>query len=435
MENNLEQLKEENQRLRSLLQITQTLGRLLDLESLLRRITEIVCHVLKADRCTVFLLDTDTNELWSKIATGLENEIRFPVTKGIAGSVATSGEILNIPDAYADPRFNPEIDKNTGYKTRNMLTMPLRNNQKEIIGVFQILNKLDGSFTQSDEELVEAISSIAANSIENAKLYEEMEKSFVSFIETLSITLDARDYITFGHSKRVTLYAVQIAQLMRLSKKEVDLIRYASLLHDIGKLGVPEPVLFKSTKLSEKEYELIKGHASLSQNILSKIHFQKHLKQIPDIASSHHEKIDGTGYPKRLKEDEIPLGGKILAVCDVFDAMTSRRQYRDRMHIEKVMKLIEKETGTAFDPFIVYQFKNIALDVLIQIIEYGNHYDIILDDLNILKKYTLNDIVSIRLKKKKTEDEKKLNSIFQKYYQKKFDHEDKTLEQYSFRET
>lgn len=416
LENTLQLILQENLRLKSLLKVTETLSSMLDLESLLFSIMEVVKENLKADRCTVFLRDAEKNELWSKVAMGLDSEIRFPMNKGIAGHVATTGEILNIPDAYADKRFNPEIDKKTGYRTRNMLTMPMHNNRNEIIGVFQVLNKEDGHFSIDDEKLLRAISSIAASSIENAQLYDELSKSFVSFIETLSTTLDARDYITSGHSRRVTLYAVQIGRLMRLKKRELDLIRYAALLHDIGKLGVPEVVLFQNRKLTDEEYAIIKRHASLSNSILQKIHFQKYLRDIPRIAAAHHERINGQGYPGGLKGDEIPLGAKILSVCDVFDALTSRRQYRDRMEIERVMELLEKETGTTFEPYVVYQFKNISLNVLIEILEFGFNKDIDEKDLAYLKKYTLKDITDVRRKNQKTEEDQQLEKVFMKYY-------------------
>ncbi len=416
----LERLQAENKRLNSLLEVTQSLSSVIDLESLLFRIMDVVRENLYADRCTVFLLDTDTNELWSKAAIGLKSEIRFPADKGIAGHVAVTGEILNIPDAYADSRFNPEIDKKTGYKTRNMLTMPMRNNQNEVIGVFQVLNRTSGPFTDKDEELLSAISLIAASAIENAILYTEVRRSFISFIETLSSTLDARDYITSGHSRRVTLYSVQIARLMRLTPKELNLIRYSAMLHDIGKLGVPEIVLFKNKKLSEDEYEIIKQHAVLSKSILSKIHFKKNLRDIPVIASSHHERIDGTGYPEGLKGDAIPLGGKILAVCDVFDALTSRRQYRDRMELDKVMDLLEKETGTSFEPFVVYHFKSIPLNVLIEILEFGHNVKLNKDDLEFLKKYKLKDIMKILKNGAKSDDDTKLEKVFLQYYLRKY---------------
>ena len=416
----VEALKQENARLNSLLQITQSLSSTINLDKLLTKITDIVRITLRADRCSVFLLDRERNELWSKIATGMKKEIRFPANKGIAGHVATSGEVLNIPDAYADSRFNPDIDKKTGYRTRNMLTMPMRNNQGEIIGVFQVLNKDKGAFTNEDEDLLTAISGVAAASIENAQLYDELNKSFVSFIETLSSALDARDYITSGHSRRVTLYAVEIASLMRLSQEQINVIRYASLLHDIGKIGIPEIVLFKNKKLTEDEYEIIKRHATLSKSILSKIHFQRHLRDIPAIAASHHEKIDGTGYPEGLKGEQIPLGGKIIAVCDVFDALTSRRQYRDRMELEKVMDILENETASSFEPFVVYQFKNIPLNVLIEILEFGHNDDLDRDDLAFLRNYTLKDLLQVRRNQPDDANERRVEEVFMRYYLRKY---------------
>jgi len=416
VDSSLDNLQRENARLHSLLDATQSLSSEMDLTILLERIMDVVKINLHAERCTVFLLDKEKNELWSKVAIGLKQEIRFPADKGIAGYVATSGEVLNIPDAYADFRFNPEIDKKTGYKTKNMLTMPMRDKHNQMLGVFQVLNRKGGPFNVEDEELLTAIASIAASAIENAILYEEIRKSFVSFVETLSTTLDARDYITSGHSRRVTLYSVQIARLMRLPDSDLNRIRYAALLHDIGKIGVPEMVLFKNKKLSDEEYEIIKRHASLSKSILRKIHFQKELSSVPEIASAHHEKIDGSGYPDGLKGEEIPLGGKILAVCDVFDALTSRRQYRDRMEIEKVIEILDKETGTAFEPYVVYQFKNIRLNVLIEILEFGHNENLKKEDMEFLKKYTLRELLEIRIVGAKNELAAQVEEVFIHYY-------------------
>jgi putative nucleotidyltransferase with HDIG domain len=337
----IDRLKEERERLHSLLNITKNLSAETNLEKLLFKIMDEVRKVLNADRCTVFLYDERKDELWSKIAIGLEEEIRFPADKGIAGFVWKTGEIVNIPDAYKDKRFNPEVDKKTGYKTKSILTMPLLNLYKDVIGIFQVLNKKSGSFTKNNEKLLSAISFIAASAIENAILYEEQQKSFTSFIETLSTTLDTRDYITAGHSRRVTLYALEIARIMKFDPEQMEIIRFSGLLHDIGKIGVPEVVLFKDRKLSEDEYEIIKRHANLTKSILNKIHFLKKYSAIPEIAASHHERIDGKGYPEGLNGDNIPLGGKILAVADVFDALTSRKPYQDRMELDEVMEIIE----------------------------------------------------------------------------------------------
>jgi putative nucleotidyltransferase with HDIG domain len=412
----LSQLEEERKKLHTLLKITKNLTGELQLENLLFKIMEHVKEVLFADRCTIFLFDEQKNELWSKVAMGVIEEIRFPAYQGIAGHVCQTGEVLNIPDAYKDDRFNPEIDKKTGYKTKTILAMPLKNKLNEIIGVFQILNRKDGPFTQENEELLTAISNIAATAIENAKLYEEQKKSFASFIETLSTTLDARDYITAGHSRRVTLYALEIGRLMKLNQIQMETLHYAGLLHDIGKIGVPETVLFKDRKLTEDEYEIIKSHAKLTKSILKKIHFQKKYKNLPEIASSHHERLDGTGYPERLKSDRIPLGGKIIALADVFDALTSRRQFRDRMDLEKVIEIIDRETGTAFEPFVVYNFKFIKLDHLIQILEYGHTAEMDKQEMAKLTEYTLQDIYELRIKADKTETELEIENIFMRYY-------------------
>ena len=193
LQRQIDRLKLERERLHALLNITKKLSIETNLEKLLFKIMDEVRDILNADRCTVFLYDENNEELWSKIAIGLEEEIRFPADKGIAGHVWKTGEIVNIPDAYKDDRFNPEVDKRTGYKTKSILSMPLLNLYNEVIGVFQVLNRKGGAFTKENEKLLSAISFIAASAIENALLYEEQQKSFTSFIETLSTTLDTRD--------------------------------------------------------------------------------------------------------------------------------------------------------------------------------------------------------------------------------------------------
>ncbi|OQX86564.1 hypothetical protein B6D60_05970, partial [candidate division KSB1 bacterium 4484_87] len=215
--------KEEHQRLSTLLNVTRNISKELELDRLLVTIMDEVKRALKADRCTVFLIDKEKNELWSKVAHG-EDEIRFPAHLGIAGYVAQTGDVLNIPDAYADERFNPEIDKQTGYQTRNMLTFPMRNKLNEIIGVFQVLNKYEGDFTREDEGLLDVISTIAATQLENAQLYEEQKKTLDSFVETLASTIDARDPLTAGHSKRIAEYSMEIATIIGLPEKRRELL-------------------------------------------------------------------------------------------------------------------------------------------------------------------------------------------------------------------
>ncbi len=416
-------LQDEQKQLKALLNITKILSNELNTTNLLQKIVAQVKKLLNADRCTLFLYDEDSDELWSRIATGLDGEIRFPANLGIAGHVFQTGEIINIPDAYKDSRFNPEIDKKTGYKTTSILTLPMHNNRDEIIGVFQVLNKADGPFTKKSEGVLSAVAQIASSAIQNAQLLELQKKSFVSFVEALASTLDTRDYITAGHTRRVTLYTLEIGRLMKLDNATMEVMRYAALLHDIGKIGVPEIVLFKDRKLTEDEYDIIKGHAQITKNILEKIHFHKQFKNLPLIASSHHERLDGSGYPQNLKGDEIPLESRIMAVGDVFDALTSRRQYQDRMDLEKVMNIIDNETGTSFEPFVVYHFKFIPLDRLIRILEFGHTDEIDDTDLDQLCDYSLKDMVEIRKKSNKSDIELEIESIFMRYYLRQYRNE------------
>ncbi len=167
-------------RLSRLMKIGAAISSELDLDALLRTISQTTSHLLQAERSTVFVVDPVKEELWSRVAEGLDNkEIRIPLTAGIAGLVASTGNPVRISDAYTDPRFNPEVDKKTGYQTRNILCMPMRNPRGQVIGVFQVLNKRDGEFTPLDEQLLGSLSSQAAVAVENAKLYEEVQGSLI----------------------------------------------------------------------------------------------------------------------------------------------------------------------------------------------------------------------------------------------------------------
>ena len=419
----VEQLREENKRLQVLLHLAENLQTHLELDKLLLTTMEEVAKILNADRCTVFLLDENKNELWSIVAMGIEKgkEIRFPADKGISGHVATTGQVLNIPDAYKDPRFNPDIDKKTGYKTENMLTMPLSNAEGHILGVFQVLNKKDGPFTERDESLLTAISHIAATTIENSQLYEEQVESLNSFVETLSATLDTRDYITAGHSKRVTLYTLALCDQMAMEENSCEELRYAGLLHDIGKLGIPESVLFKAGKLDEEEYQLIKKHPAVTRQILGSIHFPRNLRNVTEIASTHHEKVNGKGYPDGLKQSEIPMGGRMLAMADVFDALTSQRQYRDRESIEKVWQTIEKEINRTFDPKVVNYFLKIPLKKIIEILEHDQRDRIDRKELELLADVPFQNILKLKTGEMESGGRnQKVLDIFDKYYLRKY---------------
>ncbi len=409
----------------ALLKVGRTIAVETNIDTLLTIIAQEIKQALNADRCTVFLLDEEKHELWSKVALGLEmQEIRFASNLGLAGHVATTGETVNIKDAYTDKRFNKEIDMQTGYKTKTILCMPIRNLSHQIVGVFQVLNKKDGEFTNKDEDLLIAIGSSAGIALENANLFnkqkiliEEQKQLFSSFIDTLSASIDARDKITSGHSKRVTMYASLICDELDMNEKEKEVIKHASLLHDIGKIGIKDSILQKEGKLTPEEYDHIKLHANMTHDILGKIYVSKEFENVAQIASSHHEKYDGTGYFLGLKGDDIPLGGRILAVSDVFDAITSKRHYRSKMKIDDAIKVLIDGSNKHFDKKIVDVFLSITCDKIIHVLTCDFNLEIAQNDKLLLEKYKLADLYAILQKEEEGEShEKTVAQVFSKYY-------------------
>lgn len=351
-------------RLNLLVQFGALVSKETNLEKLLIIIAQQVEKILSAKRCSIFILDRRTNELWSKIGSGLNSEIRVPIGKGIVGWVAYSGDTLNIDDAYKDNRFNPEIDKITGFKTRNVLAVPLKNISGEIIGVFEVINKQEGSFTTEDEGILKLISSLAAGSIENAQLYENLYQSQLETIYRLAITAEYRDqHDTAIHLRHISEYTALIGKALGLEQSKVDDIKYASPLHDIGKVGISDAILLKPGKLTVEEFEEMKKHTLYGARILSNA--KSHLLQIAcRIAQSHHERFDGSGYPYRLKGEQIPIEARIVAVADVFDALCMPRVYKPGWEPSRAREYILNEKGKSFDPVVVEAFDSVYEKIL-----------------------------------------------------------------------
>ncbi len=412
----------------ALLNVARTLAAETSLEHLLKTVAEEIKKVLDADRCTVFLLDKQNNELVSKVALGMgTQELRFPADKGLAGYAAQMGEIINIKDAYQDERFNADIDKETGYKTKTILCMPIWNMKHEILGVFQVLNKNnDACFTKEDEDILIAIGSSAGIAIENAKLFESQQmmidrqkELFKNFVDTLAASIDARDKITAGHSNRVKMYSELICEVMNLDEKTTANIIHAAILHDIGKIGIRDAVLQKDGKLTDDEYKHIQEHVKITYDILNRVYISEEFKEVAEIASSHHEKYDGTGYFRKLKGEEIPLGGRVLAVSDVFDAITSKRHYRDKMPIKNALDIIKSGAWKHFDGNIVEAFFKIKLDRLVDV--FLSEVDSVLydqKDRETLDKYDVEYLFNLLMNEQENypDSDRALIELFNRYY-------------------
>jgi putative nucleotidyltransferase with HDIG domain len=349
-------------RLRSLVDISRSLSKEVELSALLAVVARWTSEAVGVERSSVFLHDRERHELWTVVAEGEPREIRIPDEAGIAGWVAGRGEPVIVSDVTNDPRWNKEVDRKTGYTTRNILCVPMDDAQGERLGVFQCLNRTDGSFTEDDVKFLQAIASQAAIYIQNARLLEARKRMFDSLVDTLAETIESRDPLTAGHSRGVMRYAVGAAQKMGLPAEDVEVIRYAALLHDYGKIGIPDHILRKPTTLTPAEFEVIKKHVLHTQQILARIHFEERLGDVPTVAAHHHERIDGSGYPKGLRGDDISLGGKVIAVADVFDAMTSRRHYRGPMTVTHAVELISDGAGSQFDADVIEALKRFLVE-------------------------------------------------------------------------
>lgn len=327
------------------------------LNPLLNLLANEISRVLNADRSSVFIYDAVNHELWSIVAQGLHGkELRFPADKGIIGYVLQTGQMVNIEDAYQDFRFNPESDKQNNYITKTVLAMPLKDHGGKVLGVFQVLNKIGGNFDKQDEGLLQLISLLASAAIENAQLYESLHKSHYEMILRLAKAAQLRDTGDLeGHLRRMSEYAGYIAETLGMEPSEVEMIKEVSPLHDIGKIAIPDHILLKEKRLTEEEYQLIKDHPTYGAKILANPN-SKLVEMAYNVAYAHHEKYDGTGYPRKLQGDEIPLEARIVALADVFDALVSKRAYKEEWSIEQAAAYIQERSGKQFDPKVVDAF-------------------------------------------------------------------------------
>ncbi len=348
------------------LAVSEDINSELDFNTLFPLIIHKLSEAMKAERTSLYIIDEENQEVWTKAAEQIE-EIRLPMGKGICGKVAETGEIINVKDAWDLPYFSREFDIKYNFRTRSMICMPINNRAGKRIGIIQVINKENGGyFDKDDESLLKGLIAQVAIALENSFLMDELELSFESSVRTLSATVDARHPLTAGHSLRVTEYALLIAGEMNLNKVEKEVIKYAALLHDIGKIAIRDSVLLKNGRFTPEERTEMNHHPAKTRDILEKFHFPANLQSVPTIAAYHHEKVNGQGYPEALKGEELPLGSKILAVADVFDALTSPRDYpkydgketmsQKPMPLSRAITILNKEKGSHFDPDVVHAF-------------------------------------------------------------------------------
>jgi len=339
-----------------LYELSQKLNSSLNLKAVLNNTMDTVLEVMKAERGYFLLIDKRTGELKIEVARNIDKVTieskDFSISKKIIDQVAKEGKPILTSNALQDPRFR-DSKSIFLYAIRSILCVPLLIKEK-VIGVIYIDSRIrQGIFKEEDKELLMSIANQAAIAIENARLYEELENTYLQVIKTLANAIEAKSPYTKGHSERVTEYAIKIGRTLGFTTQQLKELEIAAILHDVGKIGVKEEILNKPGKLEPEEMEEIKKHPKIGYDIISPINLPEAVK----LSVLHHqERYDGKGYPDGITGDDINIYARIIAVCDSYDAMTSDRIYRPHLPKEVAIEEIKKNAGTQFDPIIVKAF-------------------------------------------------------------------------------
>lgn len=337
-----------------LYEIGKELTSIMEIDFLFSKILGYLRKTFGYERTGILIINERTNELAIKATTkpfaDWKKNKRIKLGQGITGYVAKTGKPYLANDVSKERRY-VVLDK----KTKSEVAVPLKLGET-VIGVINIEGYTKNAFDEDDVRILTLIANQAAIAIENSRLYKSLENSYLDTIRTLVSAMEAKDHYTYGHSERVRKYALKIAKKLKLNEQQIREVNYAGYLHDIGKIGIADSLLTKIEPLTKSEYEVIKKHPDIGHSILKDV---KHLSETCEIIRSEHEKYNGTGYPNGLKNGAIPIGARIIAVADAYDAMTTNRPYRKAFSKKEAIKRLKQNSGTQFDPKIVKAFLKI----------------------------------------------------------------------------
>ena len=291
---------------------------------------------------------------------------KMPATmESLAGFVTLTGDIANIPDSHNLPEGTPfhinrEFDTATGYKTKSILAVPLNCPDGTCVGVLQLINHIGhdgraGTFGDPAGSGVLLLASSAAVTVHNAILQEQLYHAHLGTIYRLAVVAEYRDSDTGEHIRRVSRTSELVARAIRMDRDLVDLIKYASQMHDVGKVAVPDSILLKPGHLTHAQRAIMEKHTTIAAEILADPEDEV-LAMGRDIALNHHERWDGQGYPNGLAGRDIPLSARIVAVADVFDAVVSHRCYKAACSFDVALDIIINDSGHHFDPEVTKAF-------------------------------------------------------------------------------
>lgn len=365
-----EEIQSKQNQLQALMGIGSVINSSLGRKRVLEEVMDSLIKLMRAERGFLILLDPRDGKWKAETSRGIDHvnldEEGFKVSRTIVREVTETGKPVLTTNAQQDPRFGGQ-ESVIAFNLRSILCAPLKLKDK-LIGVLYVDNRVrTGIFQESDRSLITAFADQAAVAIHNADLIENLRKTNfqleaanielgIAYEATLRgwvTALDIRDKETEGHTQRVTVLTQRLAQKMGVDRDAMEHITRGALLHDIGKMAISDEILRKKGSLTPEERAVMEEHPVHAYKMLSAIEF---LRPALDIPYCHHEKWDGTGYPRRLKGEEIPFAARIFSVIDVWDALTSERPYHKALPHPEVRRKIKADADKHFDPRVVDAF-------------------------------------------------------------------------------
>ncbi len=337
-----------NTRMDSLLDLTKTFRESFYVDLLLDSVANSATQILNAEASSILLYD-DSGTLRFEYVTGESAELLKGKTvmpgEGVTGWAAQEGKAVMVNDVMNDPRFAGKLDKGSGFKTRSIMCVPLVIDGKTI-GIIEVLNKKDDEpFTEQDMKILYSLADHAALSIHRSKSYESSHSDFIQVTEILLTALDYHIPEKKGHARRVARYSVKLAKALGLNDEEQKRVYFGALLHDIGLLKYNQDEYW-----GLKKFEL---HPTLGYEMIKAISIWQPMSA---YVLCHHEHFDGSGYPRGLSGQDIPLGARVISIAEVFDTLVSTRSYKPAVSFSEALEEIKKQSGTQFDPHLVEMF-------------------------------------------------------------------------------
>ena len=346
-------LQRAQRHLTTLHRVSELLAAARDIKGLADATLRAILEVTGADRAALVLRRADPETGGAEVVAArarVSGEAQFTVSRTLVADVIDKGVSTFAHDAVADARFS-EGESVIEQNVRSVMCVPLRTTDQVLGALYVDSLSGPGRFNEADLELLAAIGNQAGTTLHRVRLMGELSRLLIDTIRAIAATIDAKDGYTKRHSERVAMLSRRIAAALGLSESEQETVELSALLHDVGKIAVPDSILNKPGRLTPAEFDEMKKHPAHGARILANIQSAAVTAVLPGI-QSHHERWDGTGYPDGLSGDAIPMLGRLLSVADFFDAMTSTRSYRTPMPIDDVIALIRKGSGTHFDPRI-----------------------------------------------------------------------------------